>query len=174
MYKRRTWTGQILDASKHIVFLCSSSHEERLALSLASLERYSRVAHLARQHQLVESRQRLVNHDRPQLRSFVHCILSVLRQISCSGLLDISNSFETLRCLLLQTTQSFQQIAYVRASFVEVERIHPRFLPSLHLDFGRRTIDLHDAIEVPRQLSTIQFDLDVRQAVVTNPFRQGF
>src|SRR5206468_10541837 len=103
----------------------------------------------------------------------LHGILSVFLQISRRGLFNVSNLFETLRRLLLQTAEKFQQIAYVGTSLVKVKRVRPSYYPALCLNLSRCAVDPYDAVEVPLQIVAGQFDLNVGQAVVTNPTRQS-
>ena len=173
MHKGCAGTGQVLNAEEHFIFLRRRRHKQRLALSFACFERHSRIAHLPRQHQPVEARQRFVNHNRPQLGGFVHGILPVLLQIPRCGLFNIPDPFETRGRLFLQATQKFQQVANVGAALVEVERIPPSFHPALCLNFSRRPIDPQYPVEVPVQIVAVQLDLNVGQAVVTDPSGQG-
>src|SRR5437899_12381064 len=100
-------------------------------------------------------------------------ILSVFLQDLRRGLCNVSKLFESLRRLLLQTAEKFQQIAYVGTSLVKVKRVRPRYYPALCLNPRRCALDPYDAVEVPLQIVAGQFDLNVGQAVVTNPTRQS-
>src|SRR5207244_7548266 len=82
----------------------------------------------------------------------MHGILSVFLQISRRGLFNVSNLFETLRRLLLQTAEKFQQIAYVGTSLVKVKRVRPSYYPALCLNLSRCAVDPYDAVEVPLQI----------------------
>jgi hypothetical protein len=75
--QRRAGAGEILHADEHPILLRRRRHQHRLALSFARLQGHAGVAHLARQQQALEIGQRFVDHDRAELRRFVHDVLPV-------------------------------------------------------------------------------------------------
>ena len=115
-------TRQILHAEEHPELLRRGRHQHRLALPLARLERHARVAHLAREQQRLEIGQRLVDDDRPQPRGLVHHVRAILLQIPRGRLLDVEDAIEAGRRRLAHPPQELEQVADVRAAFVEVEQ----------------------------------------------------
>src|SRR6266542_4512126 len=123
--ERRARARQVLDAQEHAELLRRAGHQHRLALPLARLQRDPRVAHLAREQQRLEIRQRFVDDDRPQLRGLVHHVRAVLLQIPGSRLLDVDDAIESGRRGFAPEPQGVEQVGDIRAALVEVERILP-------------------------------------------------
>ena len=156
------------------MLLTDRGHQHGLALLLASLERRARVTHLAGEHQVLDIRQRFVDHHRLQRGCLVHILIAMRFQIARRGLLHVLDAVETGGRLLLHAPQKIDQVIDVGALLIEVERINPfRHAPLLLCLLGHAVHRQH-AVDVPFHLIAIQLDLEVRKTVVANPLRQRF
>ena len=103
----------------------------------------------------------------------MHHILAVGLKIPRRGLLNVLDSLESFRRLLLHRVQKIQQVLDVGAAFVEVERIDPLADAALLLGFGGYPVNPHHTLHVPLQVVAVQLDLEVGKAVVVDPLGQG-
>src|SRR5438128_1765942 len=104
----------------------------------------------------------------------MHDIVAVFLKIAVRRLFDVLNALEPGRRPLLYPCQELQQVADVGAAFIEVERIEPTLDATSPLGFCGNTVHADDAFDVPTEVVAIELDLEMAQAVVRNPFGEGF
>ncbi|MBV6431874.1 MAG: hypothetical protein IANPNBLG_02007 [Bryobacteraceae bacterium] len=169
--ERGSGAGEVLDAEKHPVFLSGRGHEHGLALALAGFEGDTGVAHFAGEQEHVEAGERFVDDDGAEFRGFVHDVVAIGLEVARGGLFDIFDAFKALGGGLLHFVEKFQEVADVGAALIEIDAVAP-------VDLGTGIIgdavDVDDALDVPLEFVALKFDLDVVQAVVADPFGEGF
>ena len=122
MQKRASNTRQILEANKHLVLSRSRSHQQALAVTLASLQSDTGIAAFASHLQAVHARQRLVDHHRSSARKAVNRHVSSDRQIARCRLLDVLQSVVRQRAQPFDALQQVDHIVFVRTLLVKVKR----------------------------------------------------
>ena len=167
MKERAANAGKILNANEHLVVSASGGHQQRFRLTFASFKSEASVTALPCQVEGFDISERFVDHDRSQACDAMNGHLATNSQIARRGLFHVLQAIEGSEAESFDTFKQIDDVIFVRALLIEIERQFPLSLRSHHFADPRYFDNTSD---VPIDVVAGQFEFQVTKAVCLKPF----